>query len=188
MIRKRDILNDIKIASPCPASWEQMEGGDQVRFCSLCKLNVYNLSGMSRSEAEQVVRNAQGRLCVRFYQRADGTMLTRDCPVGLRAIRRRMAFALSWAFVLLLGLRSFADQWSRSPAGTGPARTQRERLREVIGDREPFKSILDRLDPPATTGDVAISPPTMGKRMVMLGAMAPPPSTLPSPSSGTHKP
>jgi hypothetical protein len=32
---------------------------------------------------------AEGRLCVRFYRRRDGTILTNNCPVGLRALKRR---------------------------------------------------------------------------------------------------
>jgi hypothetical protein len=31
-------------------------------------------------------------LCVRLYRRADGTVLTRDCPVGLRQRLRRLAW------------------------------------------------------------------------------------------------
>ena len=45
-------LNNIKIASPCSANWDEMYGNERKRFCGDCKLNVYNLSGMSRDEAE----------------------------------------------------------------------------------------------------------------------------------------
>jgi hypothetical protein len=84
-------LDDVKIAAPCRASWERMTGNDRVRFCDSCNLNVYNLSGMSKNEAETLVGNSEGRLCVRFYRRADGTILTKNCPVGLRAVRRRVS-------------------------------------------------------------------------------------------------
>ncbi|MBK9765573.1 MAG: hypothetical protein IPP63_00360 [Chloracidobacterium sp.] len=67
-------LNDIKIASPCSADWNGMYGDERKRFCGECKLNVYNLSGMTKNEAERLVTNAEGRLCVRFYQRADGSV------------------------------------------------------------------------------------------------------------------
>lgn len=69
--------------------WQAMKGNEQVRFCAECQLNVYNLSGMTRKQAEAIVRQTEGRICARFYRRADGTILTRDCPVGLRALRRR---------------------------------------------------------------------------------------------------
>ena len=72
----------LKIASPCPASWDDMEGDDRVRFCDECELNLYNLSAMTEDAARKLVEEREGRLCVRFYQREDGTVLTSDCPVG----------------------------------------------------------------------------------------------------------
>jgi len=68
-----------------------MTGDDRVRYCQECQLNVYNLSDMTRAEAEQLIASREGRLCVRFYRRADGTILTRDCPTGLRARVRRLS-------------------------------------------------------------------------------------------------
>ena len=72
----------LTIASPCPASWDEMKGDERVRFCDECELNVYNLSDMSEEEALKLVEEREGRLCVRFYQRKDGTVLTQDCRVG----------------------------------------------------------------------------------------------------------
>ena len=97
-------LDDVRIASPCKADWSAMKGNDRVRFCAQCKLNVYDLSGMDRAEAEQLVRGAEGRLCVRFWRRADGTMITRDCPTGLNARQRRLA----WVMLAVLALLSMA--------------------------------------------------------------------------------
>jgi hypothetical protein len=91
MASYHDPLSSVKVASPCSADWERMLGNERQRFCGQCQLNVYNLSGMSRREAEDLITRAEGRLCVRFYRRADGTILTKDCPVGLRAIKRRLS-------------------------------------------------------------------------------------------------
>jgi hypothetical protein len=88
--RDAHLVDRLRIASPCNASWEEMEGDDLVRFCRLCQLNVYNISEMSRGNAAAFIREAKGRLCVRFYRRQDGTLLTEDCPVGWRAARRRL--------------------------------------------------------------------------------------------------
>jgi hypothetical protein len=66
-----------------------MYGDDRRRFCGDCKLNVYNLSGMTRDEAEALLMNAEGRLCVRFFKRADGTVITQDCPVGWAKVKQR---------------------------------------------------------------------------------------------------
>jgi hypothetical protein len=91
MARFNNPLDNIRVAAPCPADWDRMIGSDRVRYCGQCKLNVYNLSEMSRREAEALIEQTEGRLCVRFYRRADGTVLNRNCPVGLRAIKRRLS-------------------------------------------------------------------------------------------------
>lgn len=97
-------LNNIRIASPCSADWNEMYGNERKRFCGDCKLNVYNLSGMSRTEAEDLLRQSEGRLCVRFYRRADGTILTDDCPVGWAKVKRRARVAATAAFSLIVTL------------------------------------------------------------------------------------
>ena len=89
MRRFRSPLANVSVAAPCPADWDNMIGGDRVRFCSQCQLNVYNLSAMSKFEAESLIARTEGRLCVRFYRRKDGSILTDNCPVGLRALKRR---------------------------------------------------------------------------------------------------
>src|SRR5262245_20354331 len=97
-------LDNISVASQCKASWDAMAGDNRVRFCSECKLNVYNLSAMSRAEAVSLITSREGRTCVRFYRRSDGTMLTRDCPVGWRAWRKRMLTACAAAAILFVTL------------------------------------------------------------------------------------
>ncbi len=74
----------LEVASPCTVAWDEMTGSDRVRFCSRCHLNVYNLSEMAEGEAEELVHRTEGRLCVRFYRRADGTVMGRECWVGWR--------------------------------------------------------------------------------------------------------
>ncbi len=89
--RERIDLDSIKIATPCNADWNAMSGNERVRFCGSCEKNVYNLSAMTRDEAEELVREKEGKLCTRFFVREDGTMLTQDCPVGVRKKRVRLA-------------------------------------------------------------------------------------------------
>jgi ankyrin repeat protein len=82
-------LSQIEVASPCPVRWEEMEGDEKVRFCQGCGLHVYNLSAMDVEEAAERITQDDDRLCVRFYRRSDGTILTQDCPVGVEIARRR---------------------------------------------------------------------------------------------------
>jgi hypothetical protein len=112
------MLDQIKIASPCSADWERMEGTDRVRFCGECKKNVFNLSAMTRRDAEALIKETNANLCARLYRRADGTVLTEDCQVGLRLkalhFRRRIGWAIAGAF-------SLATAWAqdRPPALSG---------------------------------------------------------------------
>jgi len=81
--------SQIEVASPCPADWEEMEGDEKVRFCGGCQRHVFNLSAMDVEEAgARMAEHADG-ICVRFYRRNDGTLLTQDCPVGLERKQRR---------------------------------------------------------------------------------------------------
>ncbi len=84
-----DNLSRVRVAAPCPADWDAMIGDERKRFCGECRMSVYNLSNMSRRDAEALVVNAEGRLCVRFYRRRDGSILTANCPNGVRALKRR---------------------------------------------------------------------------------------------------
>lgn len=76
---RRD-LDRIRIASPCEARWSAMEGDEQVRTCGQCARKVYDISRLSLSEARKLVARGEDRVCVRFYRREDGTVLTSDCP------------------------------------------------------------------------------------------------------------
>jgi hypothetical protein len=101
-------LEDLRVASPCTVDWDSMQGDAQVRHCQQCDLDVYNLSAMTRAEAEAFVREREGgEVCVRLYQRRDGTVISRDCPVGLAArLRRRLVglkATLAAGLALLVG-------------------------------------------------------------------------------------
>jgi hypothetical protein len=112
MARFKHPLDHVQVAAPCKADWNQMIGSERVRFCGQCNLNVFNLSGMSRFEAESLIAGTEGRLCVRFYRRFDGSMITQDCPVGLRAIQRRVSYltkailAAGFTFLASIGMQS----------------------------------------------------------------------------------
>ena len=90
--RTISLIQSARIASPCDMKWEDMTGDDRVRHCEVCDLNVYNFAAMSEDEANELLASAEGRICGRLWRRFDGTIITADCPVGLRAVRRKMVF------------------------------------------------------------------------------------------------
>jgi hypothetical protein len=119
------MLDNVQIAAPCTASWDEMVGDEHVRFCGTCEKNVYNLSSLPREEAEALLAAREGKMCVRLYKREDGTVLTSDCPVGVKRRRRRRAaygavgaslMAAAGAFGL--GARSQRTMGSVMPPGT----------------------------------------------------------------------
>ncbi len=97
-------LRNLKIASPCSADWNGMTGDERKRFCGQCQLHVYNLSEMSKKEAEDLLHKSEGRVCVRYYKRADGTVLTQDCPVGWKLIKRRVSQMATAVCSLVFGI------------------------------------------------------------------------------------
>jgi len=109
---------EVRIASPCTADWNKMIGDDRVRHCSQCNLDVYNFAALSDLEIERLIANRQGPLCARIYRRADGTVLTQNCPVGFRARVRKVSriagAALSAA--MSLGVAAAQTQNENPPA------------------------------------------------------------------------
>ncbi len=105
---KKNILDHIEIASPCSVSWDNMNGDAVTRHCGQCQLSVYNISEMSKSQAEKLIQEHEGRLCIRLYRRFDGTVITKDCPIGLRKIKQSLDLVVRTAAALLSLLLSFA--------------------------------------------------------------------------------
>lgn len=133
MSRFSNPLSKVRVASPCPADWDSMIGDERVRFCGQCELNVYNLSAMTKAQAENLIVRTEGRLCVRFFRRRDGSILTRDCPVGLARLKQRLSRIRS---AVAAGLLGFFAGASGSYAVNG------------------FKTVLDE---PHTVGVISVS-------------------------------
>jgi hypothetical protein len=136
-------LDRLEIASPCSASWADMSGDDKVRFCQHCQRHVYNLSSMSRDAAQALVQQTEGKPCVRFFRRFDGTLLTEDCPAGLRTVRRAarrgltlLAAGLAAGFAFLVGV-------SDNSTGRRCGNSGQSSLRDI----EPFKTFFEWVDP-----------------------------------------
>ena len=124
--RSLDILT---VPQPCEEPWDDMaERGEGRRHCDLCMQDVFDLSAMTREAAEALVFESSGQVCVRFYRREDGTVVTSDCtPVRNRALRRAAGGALKTgsrvataclAVLAALGVARAADvdvfSWVRS--------------------------------------------------------------------------
>jgi len=109
----------LRVASPCSEKWDGMTGDERARSCGLCKKNVYDLSKMTTREVLELVREREGGAtppCVRFFMRADGTVMTADCPEGRRRVLRRrwgIAALMAGAMALVAGGWSAFGGWLR---------------------------------------------------------------------------
>jgi hypothetical protein len=145
-------LDDIAISTPCTVSWAGMEGNERVRFCNECKLPVYNFSLLMRSEIEALLGSHPDRLCARLYRRSDGKIMTKECPTGrMRRIRRILAMPIA----LLAIFTGIFFCRSSPPRRSGVAdATPMEHIRQF----EPFRTVIDFIDPPGTQCMGAIAP------------------------------
>jgi hypothetical protein len=167
---KLPVLPNIRVATPCRADWNQMVGDDRVRHCGSCDKDVFNLSAMTRDEAEALIVATKGDLCARYYQRHDGTIILQDCSVGVAQKRKRRVIAAGAAGLLAMGGAAawFANQ--RAPmermgaVGEVPSIEQVQMTvhAEALDDSPPpAPPVAPKIEEPEigpTMGAVAISP------------------------------
>lgn len=108
-------LSRISIAAPCSADWDAMPGTERIRNCGDCKKNVYNISDMTEKEAEAFLLENNTSKCVTYFQRQDGTILTDNCPVGLRRIRNAWRNIRRVAALFLGSFFSINAAFSQNP-------------------------------------------------------------------------
>jgi hypothetical protein len=170
-----DPLDSIKVAAPCTADWEQMKGSDEERFCGQCHLHVYNISSMTRAEALRIIQNREDRLCIKFYRRRDGTIMTSNCPKGLRAVKRRIVKLPAALLAAILSAPGWLTNASASSSlhesnarQTAQKSCRRNKARRIKSRRRYFSS---------TTG-------ALSTRMIPADSpvMLPPLDTIPIPS------
>jgi len=135
-------IDRLRIATPCPISWEQMTGDGRVRFCGHCQLNVYNISELSRLEAEALIASTEGRLCAKLFRRADGTILIKDCPVGLRALRMRVSKRVAAVFAAIASISSAAFGQQSSAKEGKTACTPQTRITRTNAASDPAVKVL----------------------------------------------
>jgi hypothetical protein len=178
--RPLPMLDQVRVASPCKADWNEMLGDDRVRFCLGCEKNVYNLSSMAREDAEALLRARMGNeLCVRFFQRQDGTILTQDCPVGVKKKqRKKLALAVAGAGVMAAAAATMFMKTTCRQGGAIP-----------VASAAP-------IDPTPMMGEPAMDPPppapeptpppqeVKGQRVTMGAAFAPAPMPKPKKPTG----
>jgi hypothetical protein len=142
-------INDIRVASPCPMPWDAMAGNQQVRHCGECKLNVYNLSAMTEIEIQRllVMQPAEQRVCVRFYRRADGTMLTQDCPRGIKRLAKRVSKLGAAVFSALVSMNCAMAKTPAVGTATAGSKAQPQACQRVQAQEQSANILVVVADP-----------------------------------------
>lgn len=117
--RRLPLLSSIRIATPCPAKWESMVGGDRVRHCGICDREVWNLTALDPDEAEAFLAErcaSAGSWPMRVCPRTDGYVQNGRCGPGSARLGRAIAATL------VLGLAGgVAIDWSVSSSTSATA-------------------------------------------------------------------
>jgi hypothetical protein len=142
-------INDIRVASPCPMPWDAMAGNQQVRHCGECRLNVYNLSAMTEIEIQRllVTQPAEQRVCVRFYRRADGTMLTQDCPRGIKRLAKRVSKLGAAVFSALVSMNCAMAKTITAGTATAGSKAQPQACQRVQAQEQSANILVVVADP-----------------------------------------
>lgn len=152
----------IHIAAPCTEKWEAMTpvpGNDRQRHCATCKLNVFNTKELTEAELRALLTKTEGRVCGRVYQRADGTILTKDCPKGLALLRKRALAAVTMAgtlFLAVIGFGFFRSKDKACNASDDDEQTWFDRVvttraaeaREELRDTRSLGPLVNKVFPP----------------------------------------
>jgi hypothetical protein len=69
-------LSQVRVAEPCPMAWNEMAGNDRARFCSHCNKHVHNLSALHEDEAQRLICESAGSLCIAYVPDTQGAPTT----------------------------------------------------------------------------------------------------------------
>ena len=172
-------LEALQIARPCRADWNAMTGDERARHCGSCAKTVYDISQMTRDEAHQLIAANEGHVCVRLYKRADGTVITSDCPVGKREAMRPMWWILAgFAALMASGAVVWSQPTAEQPTSPREATPLIDKAREwplvgaVVNTVSPTHSMI--------MGDIAVMPAAPPVAPPTMGLTAPVPTTSPT--------
>lgn len=141
MTARKTSLDRIEITSPCNADWDEMTGSEQIRYCTECNKYVYNLSAMTRRDAEELVATRRSQMCTRMTRDLNGGTITVDSLPPVRLLGRRPGPIASTVVSTILSIAPGVGAISQSPQASSHVYSQNESARKA-----------SRSVPGATTG------------------------------------
>ncbi len=154
-IKSLKILEQVEIKSPCHESWELMHGNQEKRHCAQCVHTVTNLSALTKSQAEKILkRRGSERMCVRYEMLGNGAIKFKDSVSVISVLKGLGVFLVT--IYTFLGLTSGAiAENSVEPANTAPTQEAPELMGE-IADPSPSPSPTPTRE---IIGDMAVQKP-----------------------------
>jgi hypothetical protein len=124
----RVTLEQIDVDQPCQAVWDQMQGDDVRRFCQHCQKHIYDLSAMTRDDAERLICEKAGNLCAQFQRTPQGQIITLDYePVTLRPASRFTPMAIvGWLTIGSVGAAVLGSLFTTTVRGRVQYRPSRQ--------------------------------------------------------------
>jgi hypothetical protein len=113
----------VEIPEPCAEDWDAMPGDERARFCGRCRHQVHDLSVLSASEIDDLLRDES--VCVSFLRNEAGEVVAdeqRHVATRARAMNSRAAQALAAVALTgtLLGCEVEPEVASPQPPGARP--------------------------------------------------------------------
>ena len=154
------VLPQIKINSPCPMDWDEMDGDASRRFCGHCQKHVHNFAEMDADSVGELLGSGIS-ICAKIKKRADGSIVTKERRISRRTWFGRLgALAASVAaFVTLGGCREPVDEvmgGMEAPAPVAGPMLMGEVESVELGD-------VMIMEPPAAALEPEIKQEIMGK-------------------------
>lgn len=63
---RKELIQQLRLSSPCEVEWDSMIGNDRVRFCEHCRLSVHHVDSLNRKQLRRLIARSRGRLCVNY--------------------------------------------------------------------------------------------------------------------------
>lgn len=131
MTTRKTSLDRIEITSPCDADWDEMTGSEQIRYCTECNKYVYNLSAMTRRDAEELVATRRSQMCTRMIRDLNGGTITVDSLPPVRLLGRRPGPIASTVVTTILSIAPAVGAISQSPRASSHVYAQNESSRKA---------------------------------------------------------
>ncbi|MGJ8649184.1 MAG: hypothetical protein ACSHX4_02380 [Opitutaceae bacterium] len=111
-----------KLSFSCPMNWDAMDGNASIRFCEQCNRSVHNISEMSDSKREALLKQAKTeRTCVAYYKSLNGELVTDRNTINTYKKRIASTAALATASAMLAACSTTTpSEEAKAPENTAP--------------------------------------------------------------------